>query len=163
VNLEVQKLHDEQLRNLIQNHRTKGATSAPRYIEALGELARRHDHGLSFETTMQIVRSAARQRKFLSYKELADPSGVDFNKARYAINDHLWQLVEYAHRRGWPLMSAIIVNKSNVHTGDIEPSTRKGFISAAHDLGYTVTDEHAFLREQQARVFELAEARGSDK
>jgi hypothetical protein len=112
---------------------------------------------------MQIVRSAARQRKFLSYKELADASGVAFNKARYAINDHLWQLVEYAHRRGWPLLSAIIVNKSNVRTGDMEPRTLKGFISAAHDLSYPVTDVHAFLHKQQACVFEWAAAGGSGK
>jgi hypothetical protein len=159
VNVEVLKLTDEQLRNLIKNHRTKGATSPPRYIEALDELARRQGHGLNFETTMRIVQSAARRRKFLSYKELADASGVDWNKAHYAVNDHLWQLVEYAHRRGWPCLSAIIVNKSNVGMGDTEPSTLK----AAHDLGYAITDEHAFLPGTVSARIRVGEAGPRDR
>lgn len=38
----------------------------------------------------------------------------------------------------------------------MEPETLKGFIGAARLLGYPVTDEEAFLREQQERVFAWA-------
>jgi hypothetical protein len=38
----------------------------------------------------------------------------------------------------------------------MEPETLKGFVAAARDLGYSVTDAKAFLREQQARVFAWA-------
>jgi hypothetical protein len=38
----------------------------------------------------------------------------------------------------------------------MEPDTLKGFIGAARLLGYPVTDEQAFLKEQQARVFASA-------
>jgi hypothetical protein len=38
----------------------------------------------------------------------------------------------------------------------MEPDTLKGFIAAAKDLGFSIADEGAFLREQQRRVFEWA-------
>jgi hypothetical protein len=38
----------------------------------------------------------------------------------------------------------------------MEPETLKGFIAAARDLGYSVSDEEGFLREQQDRVFAWA-------
>jgi hypothetical protein len=66
------------------------------------------------------------------------------------------ELVEYAHRRGWPLISSIVVNKPNVGSGSMESDTLKGFIAAAHLLGYPVTDEVEFLRDQQSRVFAWA-------
>jgi hypothetical protein len=54
------------------------------------------------------------------------------------------------------MLSAIVVNKPNVDSGRMEPATLKGFIGAARLLGYAVTDEKAFLKEQQARVFASA-------
>jgi hypothetical protein len=84
-------------------------------------------------------------------------SGVDWGQAHYAIGGHLWDLVEYAHRKGWPMLSAIVVNKPNVDSGRMELKTLKGFIGAARQLGYVITSEEAFLREQQARVFAWAQ------
>jgi hypothetical protein len=55
------------------------------------------------------------------------------------------------------MLSAIVVNKPNVTTGRMEPKSLKGFVGAARELGYTVTDEDAFLKEQQQRVFEWAQ------
>lgn len=156
MSFELPDLSTEQLRNLVANHRAKGRTELPRYLEAMAELARREGHGLDFHITMNLVREAASKDRFVSYKEVAEASKVDWGKAHYAIGSHLWDLVEYSHRNGWPLLSAIIVNKPNLNTGDMEPETLKGFIRAAHALGYTVTDEKAFLREQQSRVFKWA-------
>jgi hypothetical protein len=155
--IEVAKLSADQLRNLIANHRKNSRMDAPLFLEAMAELARREGQGLDFQTSMRIVRDAAREGRFISYKQLADASGVDWGKAHYAINDHLWNLIEYAHRRDWPLLSAVIVNKPNVATGEMEPDTLKGFVNAARLLGYVVTDEEAFLREQQQRVFAWAQ------
>jgi hypothetical protein len=50
---------------------------------------------------------------------------------------------------GWPMLSAIVVNKPNVQTGDMEPETLRGFVAAARELGYPITDQVAFLKEQQ--------------
>ena len=60
-------------------------------------------------------------RVAVSYKDLADASGVEWSKVRYSINQHLGSLVEYAHRKDWPMLSAIVVNKPNVASGSMEP------------------------------------------
>jgi hypothetical protein len=154
--INVTKLTDDQLKNLIKNHRRQQATSAPVYLEALRELQVRKGKGLEFDKSFRIIRAAAKEHRFLSYKELADASGADWSQVHYSIGPHLWDLVEFAHWNDWPMLSAIVVNKPNVASGTMEPATLKGFIGAARELGYQVTDEQAFLREQQARVFEWA-------
>ena len=73
------------------------------------------------------------------------------------MNGHLWNLVEYSHLRHGILFSAIVVNTPNVASGKMETETLKGFVGAARLLDYTITDEQAFLKEQQARVFEWAQ------
>jgi len=155
--IDVAKLSNQQLKNIIANHRKKGATDHALYIEALEEEARRTGKGLEFNKSFELIRRAAQQGRFVSYKELAVASGSDWKQVHYAIGKHLWSLVEYAHRKGWPMLSAIVVNQGNVATGSMEPETLKGFIAAARDLGFSVTDEEAFLREQQRRVFEWAQ------
>jgi hypothetical protein len=56
------------------------------------------------------------------------------------------------------MLSAIVVNKANIKTGEMEPETLRGFIQAARALGHAVLDERAFLRKQQKAVFDWAEA-----
>ena len=153
---DVARLSDQQLKNLIDNHRRKGATGSEVYIAALAEQARRTGRGLNFEKSFDVIRRAAAEGRFVSYKELADASGADWQKVHYAIGNHLFSLVEYAHRMGWPMLSAIVVNKQNIDTGEMEPDTLKGFIGAAGELGLPVTDEAELLRKQQCRVFEWA-------
>jgi hypothetical protein len=149
-------LTDQQLENIIENHRRKAMMSEPVYVEALAEQAQRIGKGLDFDKSYSaILRSAAADR-FISYKDLADASGAEWSKVHYSMNQHLWRLVEYAHLKGWPMLSAVVVNKPNVASGDMEPGSLKGFIAAAKELGLTITDEKAFLRDQQTRVFEWA-------
>lgn len=147
---------DKQIQALIDNHRRLGATDKPTYHSALGEQARRRGGGLSFEQSVPIILAAAREGRFLSYKDLADASGADWNKVHYAIGNHLWRLIEFGYRMGWPILSAVVVNKVNVESGRMEPDTLKGFISAAEELGYLVGDELAFLQEEQEKVFAWA-------
>ncbi|HLY55275.1 MAG TPA: hypothetical protein VKS60_06940 [Stellaceae bacterium] len=105
---------------------------------------------------IDLIRAAAARGRFLSYKELADASHADWNQIHCAMNGHLWGLVVYSHHKGWPMLSAVVVNKSNVATGNMDPTTLTGFAAAAQALGYAVHDEAAFLREQQLRVFAWA-------
>lgn len=151
---DVEKYTDKELQNVIDNHRRHGATEAPLYQQALEEQALRKGKGLDFDKSLAAIRQAAMEGRFMSYGELAKASGADWNKVRYALNEHLFHLVEFAHRRGWPLLSSIVVNQNNLQTGDLEPSSLKGFIAAAHILKIPVTGEEAFLREQQRKVFE---------
>jgi hypothetical protein len=92
--IEVTKLSDEQLKNLIDNHRRKLATDSLTYLDALAEQARRNGQGLDFNKSFSIIRRAAAERRFVSYKELADASGADWNRVHYSIGGHLWSLVE---------------------------------------------------------------------
>lgn len=103
--IDVTRLDTDGLRNLIVNHRTRGATDSPTYIAALRELERRTGRGLDFDKSYQAIREAAREKRFLSYKQLADASGAEWLQVHYEIGNHLWRLVEYAHRKGWPLTS----------------------------------------------------------
>jgi hypothetical protein len=154
--IDVAALSIGQLENLIENHRKKNATTSPLYIDALRELERRRGKGLDFDKSLSIIFQAAKEGRFLSYKELADASGVQWNQVHYAISEHLWHLVEYSHLKHGVLLSAIVVNKPNIGSGRMEPDTLKGFIIAARLLDYPVTDEEAFLKEQQSRVFAWA-------
>ncbi len=159
--IDVSMLDAAQLNNLIDNARRLGRTTEPIYTEALEARQRLQGKGLEFEKSMRIIRAAARERRFLSYKDLADASGVAWSRAHYAMNGHLWDLVEFGTLRGWPMLSAIVVNKSNVDTGAMEPETLRGFITAARALGLIVDDDEAFLKEQQAAVFAWAAGAGA--
>ena len=116
-------------------------------------MARRKGRGLDFEKTFRAVLKAAKERRFLSYKQLADESGVEWSRQRHAAPRHLGDLIEYAHRRGWPLLSAIVVNQQHRENGRMEPETLKGFCAAARSLDYAIADEDAFLEDQQDGVF----------
>lgn len=153
---DLQEQTDQQLKNLIENHRRQGAVQADLYLAALAEFDRRKGKGLEFQKSFDVIQAAARERRFVSYKELADASGTTWNRVHLTMGQHLGRLVEYAERRDWPMLSAIVVNKPNVKSGKMEPDTLQGFVAAARELGHEVTDESAFLREQQERVFEWA-------
>src|SRR5260370_39613527 len=151
--IDLETLSTGQLENLIANHRRKRATDAPLYIDALRELEKRKGKGLDFEKSLSIILQAAREARFLSYRELADANGADWSQVRYAIGGHLWKLAEYGHLKERLLLSAIVVNKPNIETGKMEPDTLKGLIAATNGLGYPFPDEQAFLRYTYARVF----------
>jgi hypothetical protein len=145
--------NDSELKNIIDNYRRQGRTGDAYYLEAQEEMARRKGAGLDFDKTLRAVLKAARDERFLSYKDLADESGVPWSKVRYAINQHLGDLMVYARDRNWPLLPAIVTNKEHVDDGTMEPTTLRGFVESARSLHFTVTDGEAFLREQQQAVF----------
>jgi hypothetical protein len=64
--IDPKRLSKLELQNLIDNHRNKGVTDTPLYIEALAELEKKQAHGLRFDKSMQLIRDAAKRREFLS-------------------------------------------------------------------------------------------------
>jgi len=154
---DIKGLSDKEIATLLENYRKAGQTEHPKYVSILEEKALREGKGLSFEKSLAAIRQAASERRFLSYKQLAEASGLEWSfSVRHAIPAHLWNLVEYAHRNGLPLLSAIVVNQKHLETGDMEPETLRGFIIAAGDVGIPVTDERKFLKEQQEEIFRRA-------
>lgn len=140
---------DKELDTLVENYRRKGATSAPRYAEIVAELHRRDAGPLDLATTIRFLHGAASQGRYVSYSQVAEANGRDWNDVRYPMNTHLWVLVDFARRAGWPMLSALIVNKANVETGDMDDATLKGFVAAARSLGHALNDDRGFLAAQQ--------------
>lgn len=146
-----------ELENLVANHRNRGATDRPIFAEALRELEQRR-RGFDFDKSMALILQAAREGRFVTCKDLADASGVEWGRVRYQIGEILWALNEWSTARHGLLLGSIVVVKALLKTGGYSVPALAGYIKAARALGYTVTGEEAFLREQQARVFAWAKA-----
>ena len=155
----IEEMSDSQIDQEIKNHRDWLAARKPygpankaRLEELLA--ARANRAGLDLEKSLQVIREAAREGRFLSYKDLADASGAEWSKVYLNVGRHLWHVVEWAHARGMPMLSAIVVNKENQKTGEMRPETLQGFLGAAEELGRKVADGTTFLKEEQQRVFD---------
>jgi ribosomal protein S25 len=123
------------------------------YVNALAEQGRRQHKGLVFDTTVAAIRAAAAERRFITYGEIASANGVSWSVARRPMNKHLEAVVEWAARNGLPLITAIVVDQPAVGTGAMSDSAMSGFMRAARKFGHIVTDERAFLGDQQQAVF----------
>lgn len=143
----------KELENMVDNYRRRGQTSSEIYQSLLRELELKRGKGLDLEKTLDCVTGAAREHRFVSYKDVAAASGVPMAKARLAFTNHLYALCEYATIKGLPLLSAIVVNVDGVQTGTMNAEARAGFLKAARDLGAEVTDEEAFVRAEQEKIF----------
>lgn len=160
---DVKTLSDDGLTNVIDNHRAKGAASQTLYIEALAEQARRKHGGLDFATTIKVLTEAAKCGTFVSYKQLADASGAKWSKVHWSVGPHLDSLIEYCHLRDLPILSAIVVNQTNVDDGTLEPDSLKGFVAGVRGVGISVTDGESYYREEHQRVFEWGRAQPDAK
>ena len=154
----VEAMSDAQIAAEIDNHRRHklagrpyGPANADRFCQLLKAQAARA--GLDPDKTVSAIAEAACEGRFLSYKDLADASGAEWSRVYLNIGRHLWTVVEWAHAREMPMLSAIVVNRENLATGTMKPATLTGFVKAAEELGHVVHDPEAFLREQQKEVF----------
>jgi 5-methylcytosine-specific restriction enzyme B len=111
---------------------------------------------LDLETTYEVIRKAALEKRFVSYSDIAEASGVPWNAAWRRMPQHLGQLVRLTHARGWPIPSAIVVHKNDVSTGRLEGAAREGLLAAAKDVGVTVGDAEQFVIDEQRKVFDWA-------
>ena len=145
-----------ELEMILRNHETAGKTGAASFKAAMAELGRRKTASLSLDRTVEIIGEAARRRQFIAYKDIAEQSGVVWNKANVAMRKHLLAVCTYGHRKGLPMLSAIVVSQNHVADGGMDPPTLDGFCKAARTLKLDVADPVAFLKQQQAEVFTAA-------
>ena len=113
---------------------------------------------LDLRKTYRAILDAARNKRFISYGDLAKANDADWQDVRFGMNRHLGDLVEIAAARDWPMPSAIVVNKDNIETGTLDGSARDGFIKAAEEFGFDVSNPTDFVEEQQQAVFDWAKA-----
>ncbi len=111
---------------------------------------------LNLKKSYEAILKAARERRFISYGDLAKANGAPWNKVRYEMNRHLGELVKLAAERGWPMPSAIVVSQANVESGNLDGPSREGFVAAAKEFGYDVSDPADFVERQQQSMFEWA-------
>lgn len=147
----------EELRAFIANYERLGRTKEPYYDQLLAELQARETKELDLDRSMKAIMGAARERRYISYGEVARANGLDWS---YALNrqmpKHLDLIIAKSHAKGLPLITAIVVNQNHLDSGNLEAASLRGFISGAKRLGYVVQDDERFLRDHQNRTFELA-------
>ena len=112
---------------------------------------------LDLRRTYRAILNAARERRFISYGDLARANDANWQRVRRKMNRHLGDLVEIAATRNWPIPSAIVVPQDNMETGVLDGTARDGFINAAKEFGYHVSDPADFVEEQQQAMFTWAE------
>ncbi|MFC0410593.1 hypothetical protein [Roseomonas elaeocarpi] len=151
------------LQQIIANAETRGMTSHPLYLAAQEELGRRREGGdkLNLERTREAVLAAAKREEFLSYRDVAHASGLEWGASvRSRMKDHLGELCLISHRQGLPLLSAIVVKMEEVPTGSLSGPALEGFLSLARRLGFetgaTAAENERFLRAEQKKVFAWA-------
>ena len=113
---------------------------------------------LDLRKTYRAILDAARNKRFISYGDLAKANDADWQDVRFEMYRHLGDLVEIAAARDWPMPSAIVVNKDNIETGTLDGSARDGFIKAAEEFGFDVSNPTDFVEKQQQAVFDWAKA-----
>jgi hypothetical protein len=115
---------------------------------------------LTFEKSLEIVKQAGKERRFVCCKDLANGSGADWSKVHYQIGGHLLRLNEYSYLRYGIMISSIVVPKEHVATGKMTPSMIKGCRASApnDEIDRFHRDPEAFYREQQQKVFDWAGA-----
>ena len=111
---------------------------------------------LDLQTSYRAILEAARDRRYISYGDLAKANSANWSKVRFKMNTHLGELMKFASERDWPLLGAIVVDQSNLQTGTLDGSAREGFITAAKELGFYVQDPSAFVEEQRQALFSWA-------
>lgn len=144
------------LTNLVENYTNKDMVGHQKCLEAMEELNLLRSH-LEPRKSVAAIRRAAERQGFISYGDVGAESGLIWQEARRTMDRHLDDLCRWAHRRGWPLITSIVVEKPNVASGILGELALGGFIRAAHRLGLVVgTDSVAFLRSEQTRTFAWA-------
>ncbi len=149
-----------ELDNLLDNYRRKAMTRTPVFLEALERREVLFGKTLDFEKTLEAIRQSARDGVCLSYDDVATRTGGTVSKLHNQLSAHLLRLVEYAHAKGWPMITSVVVNKKNLESGEMDSGALEPFMRAAVALGHEVDSDpdaqQAFVREQQQLTFQWA-------
>jgi hypothetical protein len=154
---DLSNVDDEGLEDSIRRHQEKGATDTPLYHALVQERARRKSKFLNFEKTIALLIKAAKRREFVTYKDVATASDIEFSKVHYQVGKHLDALLDVCHARRWPLLTALCVKQTEVKKGNLSGDSLKGFVASVRRLKIPVTDPETYLRECQDACFKWAE------
>ncbi len=148
---------EQQLLNLIQNHRRAGKLDAPLAVAAIAEQARRNK-SFNFKAGIEFLLQAARDKQPVNYRQLAEAGGVlkpgDAWHQHMARKIPLSQIVDYAHTQGLPAITALIET-----TQGVTESILSGFQKGLDDTGIRVPADmeiRDFYFQERQRAFDWA-------
>lgn len=142
------------LQTIIANCVRLNRTSDPMFAAANAILATRLTGEYNMDKTVAAIIRQGRLRSFLSFKDIADASGLNWVKSRRGVVPHLEALSFHAAGKGWPMLASIVVNKDRVETGEMTADNLKAFIDGVREAGVEVDiDDLEYLKREQQRVF----------
>ena len=156
-NLEIKS--DADIDQWVANHERAGKTKDPLYQELIVERNRRHGKGLDIATSVAAMTKAAKENRYISYGDLAAANGLTWSKARLRMNGkhgHMDDLLAYCHSHEMPLLTAIVVGRNHLDSGEMDEDTVNGFVAGIRRLGVSVSEPIAFLKQCQSECFEWA-------
>jgi len=142
------------LETIVANCVRLNRTDDPVFAAANAVLALRLTGEYNMEKTIKAIVKRGKLRSFLCYKDIADASGLNWVKSRRGVMAHLEALSFHAAGKGWPMLSAIVVNKDKIETGEMTAENLKVFLEGVREAGREVDiDDIAFMKREQQRVF----------
>ena len=152
VDLEAKPTSD--LETIVANCVRLQRTGDPIFAAANKILETRRTGEYDIEKTIAVIRKQGRLRSFLSHRDIADASGLNWVKSRRGVGPHLDAVCVHTSGKGWPLLTSIVVHKDKIATGEMTAEGSKDFLGAVNAAGREVDIEDAeFIRREQQRVF----------
>jgi uncharacterized protein (DUF1778 family) len=107
------------------------------------------------DATIRCLIAAAVRPDLITYGGLAESHGFkreDWARVRHHLYAHLYDVGRECARRGWPMLTALVVNAQTRR-----PS--RGLQNLAEQLGVPVADFETFARDQQQLAYDWASQR----
>lgn len=110
---------------------------------------------LDLDRSIEAIRAAAAERRFISYGGIASANSIPWSMSiRSQMRPHLEGVCSRMLTLAGAMISAIVVNQTNLRTGSLDPQSLAGFADCARRLGFGIVDDReAFLRGQQRLTF----------
>lgn len=110
---------------------------------------------LDMDRSIDAIRANAAEGRFISYGAIASASGIPWSMSvRSQMRPHLEAVCDKMLHQAGAMISAIVVNQTNLQSGNLDPQALSGFADCAKRLGFGIVDNReAFLHEQQRLTF----------
>jgi hypothetical protein len=142
------------LETIVANCVRLNRTADPVFAAANKILETRRTGEYNMDKTIATIRKHGALRSFLSYKDIADASGLNWVKSRRGVGPHLDAVCLHTIGKGWPFLTSIVVHKDKIDSGEMTQENLKGFLDAVRGAGQEVdVEDVAFLKREQQRVF----------
>ena len=159
---DLRKLSKERLAGDIASHEKYGRTAQQPYRDAVAERNRRQASSFQFGRTVNLIRRAARLRRFTTIGDLASAYATDPAAMKEALLVHLDDVARETRARNMPLLITLVTDETGRQNGHFGEPALAILVRAARAAGYEVHDPRRFLHEQQQASFEWSAGRAEE-